>query len=78
MEGYDSETETQNIFIDVLTRILQLSSKECQFAALHGLNHMHPNPVAAETVRQYLEENRSGLTDDEIKWVETNAAGTAM
>jgi hypothetical protein len=76
MEGYDSET--QNIFIDVLTRILQLSSKECQFSALHGLNHMHPNPVAAATVRQYLEENRSGLTDDEIKWVETCAAGTAM
>jgi hypothetical protein len=76
MEGYDSET--QNIFIDVLTRILQLSSKECQFAALHGLNHMHPNPVAVETVGQYLEKNRAGLTDDEIKWVETCAAGTAM
>lgn len=72
------DSETRDIILDVLQQILHLPSKQCQFAALHGLNHMHPNPAAAEMVRHYLEKNRTALTDDEIRWVEACAAGSAM
>jgi hypothetical protein len=66
------------IYIDVLQQILRLSGKDCQFAALHGLNHMHPNPIAAAMARQYLDEHRSSLTTDEIDWVEACARGAAQ
>jgi len=70
--------ESEGISMDVLKQILQLPGKQCQFAALHGLNHMHPNTAAAATVRQYLEEHRESLTADEIAWVETCALGAAQ
>lgn len=70
--------ELEAILIEVLRGILQLPSKECQFAALHGLNHMHPNSAAAETVQQYLEGHRTELTSDEITWVEACRTGAAM
>lgn len=74
----ENSSEIATISIDVLRQILQLPGKKCQFAALHGLNHMHPNPAAAAAVRQYLEEHRTSLTADEITWVEACAIGDAL
>jgi hypothetical protein len=74
----DRGPELEAILIEVLRQILQLPSKECQFAALHGLNHMHPSSAAAETVRQYLEGHRTELTSDEISWVEACGTGATM
>lgn len=51
----DAASEIDAAAIDVIGQILQLPAKRCQFAALHGLNHLHPNDAAAELVRRYLE-----------------------
>ena len=79
--GYGNQkqrSEAETTVIDVLRQILQLPSMECQFAALHGLNHMHPSPEAAASVRRYLEERRAFLTAAEICWVESCAIGAAQ
>ena len=39
----DQPSEIDEIAVDVLGQVLQLPAKGCQFAALHGLNHLHPN-----------------------------------
>jgi hypothetical protein len=58
-------------------KVLQLPAKGCQFAALHGLNHLHPSDAAAELVRRYLADHQGSLTADEIAWVEACASGEA-
>ena len=72
------QLEIEPIALEVLRQILQLPSKACQFAALHGLNHMHPYADAAAAVRQYLEEHRTALSGDELAWVEACARGAAL
>ncbi len=74
----DQALEIDAVAIDVLNQILQLPAKRCQFAALHGLNHLHPNEVAAQLVRGYLEAHRASLTADEITWAEACASGQAL
>ena len=76
--GGEDSREIESVVLEVLRQILQLPGKECQFAALHGLNHMHPNSAAASAVREYLEEHRESLTAVNLGWVESCAKGTAM
>src|SRR5258708_10194336 len=73
----DQPSEIDEIAVDVIGQILQLQAKGCQFAALHGLNHLHPNDAAAQLVRWYLREHHASLTADEIAWVEACASGGA-
>lgn len=73
----DRPSEIDAVAVDVIGQLLQLPAKSCQFAALHGLNHLHPNDAAAELVRQYLAEHQASLTADEIAWVEACASGEA-
>ena len=73
----DQPSEIDGIAVDVIGQVLQLPAKGCQFAALHGLNHLHPNDAAAQLVRQYLAEHQASLTADEIAWVEACASGEA-
>lgn len=73
----DHVWDIEAIAVDVIGQILQLPAKGCQFAALHGLNHLHPNEAAAELVRLYLAEHESSLTADETAWVEACASGSA-
>jgi hypothetical protein len=70
-------SEIDGIAVDVIGQILQLQAKGCQFAALHGLNHLHANDAAAELVRRYLAEHQASLTADEVAWVEACASGEA-
>lgn len=72
------QLEIEPIALEVLQQILQLPSKACQFAALHGLNHMHPYAAAQAAVRQYLEEHRTELSDNEVACVEACARGAAL
>jgi hypothetical protein len=74
----DQTSEIDAVALEVIDQILQLPAKRCQFAALHGLNHLHPNDAAAELVRLYLEAHRASLTADEIAWVEACASGEAL
>jgi len=73
----DQPSEIDDIAVDVIGQVLQLPAKGCQFAALHGLNHLHPNDAAAELVRQYLAQHHGSLTADELAWVEACASGEA-
>ena len=70
-------SDIDEIAVDVIGQVLQLPAKGCQFAALHGLNHLHPNDAAAELVRRYLADHQGSLTVDEIAWVEACASGEA-
>jgi len=62
----------------VLEQILMLDSKPCQFAALHGLNHLFPTVRASELVSSYLAEHRSAMDEKEIAWVEACRDGKAL
>ena len=73
----DYPSDIDGVALDVISQILQLPAKSCQFAALHGLNHLHPNDAAAELVWRYLAQCRESLTADEIAWVEACASGDA-
>jgi len=71
-----SDVETP--VLDVLEQILMLDSKPCQFAALHGLNHLFPTVRASELVSSYLAEHRSAMDEKEIAWVEACRDGKAL
>ena len=73
----DRRSEIDEIAVDVIGQVLQLPAKSCQFAALHGLNHLHRNDAAGELVRQYLAKHQASLTADETAWVEACASGEA-
>ncbi len=62
----------------VLMEILVLPDKECQFAALHGLNHLPPDAGTPAIIDRYLDENRAQLTPSEIEWVEACREGRAL
>ncbi len=44
----------QDVMFDTLTNILYLESIKCQFAALHGLGHLH-HPKTEEAITKYLQ-----------------------
>ncbi|HLY63119.1 MAG TPA: hypothetical protein VKV95_20420 [Terriglobia bacterium] len=76
--GGETRADLETISIDVIRLMLRLPGKGCQFAALHGLNHLYPNPAATALVQQFLEDHRASLTADEIGWIESCAIGDAM
>jgi hypothetical protein len=47
------QAELEEIIFETLTRILTLSDRECQHAALHGLGHLRHRDTAG-VVREYL------------------------
>lgn len=66
----------QNAMFKTLTEILKLDERHCQFAALHGLNHVfHPNTDAL--IRSFV-RRRPDLTDEEVEYAAACANGTAM
>jgi hypothetical protein len=64
--------------LPVLEKILALPSAACQRAALHGLNHMRPDPRASEVVTRYIEENHERLTPEELEYAEECRDGRAL
>jgi hypothetical protein len=52
-----------------LLTILALDHTACQWSALHGLGHLR-HPLGREVVQSYLDAHRSGLTDEDVRWVE--------
>jgi hypothetical protein len=64
--------------IDVLRQILVLPHKACRDAALHGLNHFHPDPRASVIIEDYLNRNRPMMSKEEIDWAEACKAGLAQ
>lgn len=54
----------RNAMFETLQKILELPSIECQFAALHGLNHLR-HKETEQVVMQYIKENPT-LSEEEI------------
>jgi len=75
-EGENADIEPA--IFEVIEETLKLDSKACQFAALHGLNHLRPSRRASELVRHYLAEHRSALDEKDIAWVEACRDGKAL
>lgn len=62
---------------ETLSKILALPDPRTQAYALHGLGHLH-HPGVRKLVQQYLDEYRSDMTPEGIKWVERCRDGTVM
>jgi hypothetical protein len=62
----------------VLTEILVLPDKKCQFAALHGLNHLPPDAETSAMIDRYLDEHRAEMTASEIEWIKACREGRAL
>ena len=74
----EERQERRREMLETLQQILALSNIDCQFAALHGLNHLYPRPEAIASVTEYLNEKRDGLSKDDLEWVEACRAGKAL
>lgn len=50
----------QDVMFETLSKIVQLESPQCQFAALHGLGHLH-HPRTREIVDEYLASSSADI-----------------
>jgi hypothetical protein len=62
---------------ETLTRILELPDSRTKDCALHGFGHLH-HPSVRETVQEFIDNHRSELTGDRLRWVEACRDGTVM
>jgi hypothetical protein len=62
---------------ETLSKILALPDDRTQAFALHGLGHLH-HPSVRKLVQQYLDDYRSDMTPEGVKWVERCRDGTVM
>lgn len=62
----EDEGKVQNLIFEVLCKILQLDSEECQGAALHGLNHLR-HPATESTILDYIKSHPE-LKEDEVDY----------
>jgi hypothetical protein len=60
----------QDVMFETLINILKLASVDCQYAALHGLGHLH-HPGTSTAIMDYLQ--RDGEMNDELKSYAGNA-----
>ncbi len=66
----------QQAMFETLSKILCLDAKHCQFAALHGLNHVY-HPDTNDLVRDYVEGNPA-LSEEDVEYAVLCANGEAM
>jgi len=66
----------QNAMFETLAKILKLEQCHCQFAALHGLNHVF-HPDTNNLIKSFV-QSRPDLTDEEVEYATACANGTAM
>lgn len=52
------DLELQDIFFQTITKVLATNSWICQWAALHGLGHLH-HPDTKELIQRFIDEHRS-------------------
>ena len=66
-----------DIMFETLTKILGLSDARTQGYALHGLGHLH-HPAVRETVQVFIDNHKTELTKQGLRWIEQCRDGTAM
>lgn len=72
----EEQRPLQDVMFETLAKILHIDNKDCQFAALHGLNHLH-HPETEVLIRQYM-ASHDELTEDDIEFAEACITGTMM
>jgi hypothetical protein len=75
-DGNSDHKRIQNAMFETLSKIVFLDAKHCQFAALHGLNHVF-HPDTDDLVRGYVERNPD-LSDEEVEYAAICANGKAL
>jgi len=70
--------ELRPVLLEALEHVLALDHEECQRAALHGLNHLHPFPGVQEAIDDFLERSAGRLSQDlydYARWAREGKAG---
>ena len=75
-ERSKNHTAIQEAMHETLVRILRLDSKECQMAALHGLNHVY-HPDTEKVINRYMSEN-THLSEEDKKFALACSKGEMM
>ena len=66
-----------DVMFDTLTQILGLPDARTQGYALHGLGHLH-HPAAPEAVQTFIDNHKTDLTEQGLRWLEQCRDGTVM
>lgn len=62
---------------ETLKQILGLPDARTQSYALHGLGHLH-HPAGRETVQEFIDNHKTELTEQALRWLEACRDGTVM
>lgn len=62
---------------ETLVQVLTVDDDRTKSCALHGLGHLH-HPAVRETVQKYIDDNRTELTEQGLRWLEQCRDGTVM
>lgn len=66
-----------DVMCETLEKILGLPDARTQGYALHGLGHLH-HPAVRETVQVYIDNHKTELTEQSLRWLEQCRDGTVM
>ena len=66
-----------DVMFETLKQILDLPDARTQGYALHGLGHLH-HPAVRETVQKFIDNHRTALTEQGLRWLEQCRDGTVM
>ena len=66
-----------DVMFEILKQILALPDERTQAYALHGLGHLH-HPSVTETVQRFIDDHKTKLTEEGLRWIEACRDGTVM
>jgi len=66
-----------DVVFETLAKILGLPDTRTQGYALHGLGHLH-HPAVRETVQVYIDNHKTEVTEQGLRWLEQCRDGTVM
>ena len=75
-EGNDNHRRIQDAMFETLVKILNLESRQCQGAAMHGMKHVF-HPETSEVIERYIAANPQ-LSANTLVCAKACAKGQAM
>lgn len=66
-----------DVMFETLKQVLALPDDRTQGSALHGLGHLH-HPSVPETVQRFIDDHKTQLTGEGLRWVEACRDGKVM
>lgn len=73
----EGHRQMHDTILSTLLRILQLGDKRCEYAALHGLGHLH-HADGVKAIRQYIDTHTASLSPEDLTWLQECRDGTMM